>query len=197
MRLDRWHCCILARNVCIENSGIARGEYTFRVELRSIARTPPILKRLVRSYAPHEGKDWGVISPAQMKAKEMAEEEQIPTRFPDITDPSIPDYYAHLVNVSMAKSDVVLCFGRQLEALDGSVTTNQLVRITVTHDNFMKMANYIAGFGNFLTSVYSDHLPSLEAAQKTDPKRFQEAAFQSLGIGTLPEETAEEVSAEE
>jgi hypothetical protein len=122
----------------------------------------------------------------------MAEEEQKLRNMSDTADPSIPDYYVHGVDISIGQSDIVLCFGRQLEGLNGSVTTNQLARITLSHNNFIEMAGLIADFNTFLTGAYSDHLPSLEGAFRRNPDRFRELSNRLLGVSGQPEETQEE-----
>lgn len=122
----------------------------------------------------------------------MAEEEDKTKPLLDISDASTPDYFAHLVNISVAQSDIVLFFARELEGIDGTTSTLPLVRITVTHDNFIRMANYLAGYGKFLNSVYGENLPSLRVAREKNPDLFREALETHLGILTPSDPSAEE-----
>ena len=126
-----------------------------------------------------------------MKATMPEETQKLPPLF-DPADPATPDYYAQLVNVSMANSDVVLCFGRQLEGLIGKITTQPQVRVTLTHNNFIQMVNFLSGYSNFLSAIYGDSMPTLEGAAQSNPDRFQKAADLYLGVKAPSEESEED-----
>ena len=106
--------------------------------------------------------------------------------------PFTPDVYADVTHVLISRNEITMFFGRQLEELDGSHPILPLVRVTVSHDSFVRMFKYWEWYNDFLIEVYDGEIPSLLTMKEKYPERFEEAEKRMNSAASQPEEQKSE-----
>ena len=95
----------------------------------------------------------------------------------DLHDPNTPSYYANVSFISLGGSEIILTFGSYMDG-DGRGSTVPVAKITITHDNFMRMVELWATRYQFLNKIYGQNRTSMATI---DPILFQSALAEMLG----------------
>lgn len=85
----------------------------------------------------------------------------------------IPDLYVNNADVLIGASEISLVFAHNIGG-DNSAS-NPLVRLTMTHYNFLMLMKYFNKRVEFLDSLYKDRLVTLNDVAINEPESLQEA----------------------
>lgn len=99
-------------------------------------------------------------------------------------DPSaadVADYFANLVYISLGNSEVTLSFGRQLDNGRNGVVNRGLVRVTMSHSNFLLYVGIMSRQAQAISKLYGGELPDLNDARAKRPEVFQQIYEESQG----------------